>query len=165
MCEGWLDPIDEIICKIRDGVKYVAASEGRRIKFAEITMSLGTKYRKLILDVSTRWNSTFNMLACAMKFKEVFAVYATSDRGFKDYVPGQEDWERVECVCSFLEVFCDVTKVVSRTEYPTSNLFLSEIRLVKQVIDKMIIHSNFYIREMGGNQFNKVNWCGNGSTV
>lgn len=61
---------------------------------------------------------------------------------------GQEDWERVECVCSFLEVFCDVTKVVSGTEYPTSNLFLSEIRLVKQVIDKMIIHSNFHIREM-----------------
>ncbi|XP_074373031.1 zinc finger BED domain-containing protein RICESLEEPER 2-like [Apium graveolens] len=75
-------------------------------------------------------------------------MYATSDEGFRDYVPGQEDWERVEGVCSFLEVFCDITKVVSGTQCPTSNLFLSEIRLVKEVIDKMIIHSNFHIREM-----------------
>ncbi|XP_074337102.1 zinc finger BED domain-containing protein RICESLEEPER 2-like [Apium graveolens] len=91
-----LDPIDEIVGKVRDGVKYVAASEGRRIKFAEISLALSIKYKKLILDVSTRWNSTYNMLSCALQFKEVFTMYATSDGGFRDYVPGQEDWERVE---------------------------------------------------------------------
>lgn len=56
-----LAPIDKFVGKIQDGVKYVEASEGRRIKFAEICISLGVKCKKLILDVSTRWNSIFNM--------------------------------------------------------------------------------------------------------
>ena len=143
-----LEPVIEIVDKIRDGVKYVAASEGRRIKFAEISMSLGLKCKKLILDVPTRWNSTFNMLSCAIEFKDVFLMYATSEPGFSNYVPDREDWEKVEGVCSFLEVFCDVTKVVSGTDYSTSNLFLSEIRRVKRVIDSKAIHPNLHIREM-----------------
>lgn len=143
-----LEPTKEIVDRIRDGVKYVAASEGRRIKFSEICMSLGLKCKKLILDVSTRWNSTFNMLSCAIEFKDAFLMYSTSDMGFKEYVPSEGDWERVEGVCSFLEVFSDVTKVVSGSEYSTSNLFLSEIRRVKQIIDKRALDRNLHIREM-----------------
>lgn len=44
-----LDPTRQIVDKIRDGVKFVAVSEGRTIKFAEISMSLGLKCKKLIL--------------------------------------------------------------------------------------------------------------------
>lgn len=49
-----LEPIDGIVEKIRDGAKYVAASESRRIKFAEIAKHLHLKTKKLILDVLTR---------------------------------------------------------------------------------------------------------------
>ncbi|XP_074359578.1 zinc finger BED domain-containing protein RICESLEEPER 2-like [Apium graveolens] len=143
-----LVPTKEIVDKIRDGVKYVAASESRRIKFAEISMSLGLECKKLILDVSTRWNSTFSMLSCAIEFKNAFLIYSTSDLGFKEYVPMTEDWERVEHVCSFLEVFADVTKVILGTDYSTSNFFLSEIRRVKQVIDQKAVHPNVHIRTM-----------------
>ncbi|XP_074349345.1 zinc finger BED domain-containing protein RICESLEEPER 2-like [Apium graveolens] len=143
-----LVPTKEIVDKIQDGVKYVAASESRRIKFAEISMSLGLKCKKLILDVSTRWNSTFSMLSCAIEFKNAFLIYSTSDLRFKEYVPTTEDWEMVEYVCSFLEVFADVTKVISGTDYSTSNLFLSEIRRVKQVTDQKVVHSNVHIRTM-----------------
>ncbi|XP_017233237.1 zinc finger BED domain-containing protein RICESLEEPER 2-like [Daucus carota subsp. sativus] len=111
-----LDPTQEIVDQVRDGVKYIAASESRRIKFAEISMSLGLKCKKLILDVSTRWNSTDNMLSCAIEFKNVFLIYSIADQGFREYVPSADDWDRVAGVCSFLQVFSDVTKVVSRTE-------------------------------------------------
>ncbi|KAK1400903.1 hypothetical protein POM88_000508 [Heracleum sosnowskyi] len=87
------------------------------------------------------------MLSCAIEFKDAFLIYSTSDLGFKEYVPSPGDWERVEGVCSFLEVFSDVTKVVSSSEYSTSNLFLSEIRRVKQIIDKRAIDLNLHIRE------------------
>lgn len=143
-----LDPTQEIVDQVRDGVKYIAASESRRIKFAEISMSLGLKCKKLILDVSTRWNSTDNMLSCAIEFKNVFLIYSIADQGFREYVPSADDWDRVAGVCSFLQVFSDVTKVVSRTEYSTSNLFLSEIRRVKQIIDNKAVDHNLHIREM-----------------
>ena len=75
-------------------------------------------------------------------------MYATSEPGFSNYVPDREDWEKVEGVCYFLEVFCDVTKVVSGTEYSTLNLFLSEIRRVTKVIDNKTVQLNLHIREM-----------------
>ncbi|XP_074360856.1 zinc finger BED domain-containing protein RICESLEEPER 2-like [Apium graveolens] len=143
-----LNPTEDIVDKVRDGVKYIAASESRRIKFAEISKSLGLKCKKLILDVPTRWNSTYNMLECAIQFKNFFLIYSTSDPGFKEYVPGAEDWKQVEGVCSFLKVFSDVTKVVSGTGYSTSNLFLSEIRRVKHIIDRKAIDPNMHVREM-----------------
>lgn len=62
MCARWFEPIKSIVEKNRNGVKYVAASEGCRIKFAEIAKDLYLKNEKLISDVPTRWNSTFKML-------------------------------------------------------------------------------------------------------
>nr|XP_017250905.1 PREDICTED: zinc finger BED domain-containing protein RICESLEEPER 2-like [Daucus carota subsp. sativus] len=143
-----LKPIEFIVDRIRDGVKYVAASEGRRIKFAEISQQLHLKTKKLILDVSTRWNSTFNMLQCASEFKQVFSRYGASDLGFRCYVPDEEDWEKVNWVCSILGAFNEVTKIVSGTHYPTSNLFLSELKLVKHILDKKAFDPNLHIREM-----------------
>ena len=73
MCvKDGLEPTIEIVDKIRDEVKYVATLEGRRIKFDEISMSLGLKCKRLILDVPTHWNSTFNMMSYAIEFKDVF---------------------------------------------------------------------------------------------
>lgn len=45
-----LKPIKEIVNRIRDEVKYVCASEGRLIKFAEIAKLLQLKSKKLILN-------------------------------------------------------------------------------------------------------------------
>ncbi|KAL8100696.1 hypothetical protein AgCh_032813 [Apium graveolens] len=82
-----LELTKEIVDKVRDGIKYIEASESRRIKFAKISMFLGLKYKKLILDVSTRWNLTYNMMSCAIEFRDAFLMYSSSDQGFKEYVP------------------------------------------------------------------------------
>lgn len=46
--------------------------------FAEIVQQLHLPGmgKKLIHDCITRWNSTFKMLSCAIKFKEVFPSFA-----------------------------------------------------------------------------------------
>ncbi|KAK1403278.1 hypothetical protein POM88_002883 [Heracleum sosnowskyi] len=143
-----LEPTKEIVDKIQDGVKYVAASEGRRIKFSEICMSLGLKCKKLILDVSTRWNSTFNMLSCAIEFKDAFLIYSTSDLGFKEYVPSPGDWERVEGVCSFLEEDKDASMIRNESSEMSSSdaNFFNEHR----EIPKGINDYESFIRESGG---------------
>ncbi|XP_074373757.1 zinc finger BED domain-containing protein RICESLEEPER 2-like [Apium graveolens] len=133
---------------IRDGVKYVAASEGRRNKFVEISTQLHLKCKKLILDVSTRWNSTYNMLQSPLEFKRVFSRYAESDTGFVTYDPEDHDREKVEWVCSILGAFNEVTKIVSGTQYPTANMFLSEVKMVKHILDKRALDPNLHIRMM-----------------
>ncbi|WOH12837.1 hypothetical protein DCAR_0832346 [Daucus carota subsp. sativus] len=145
-----LKPIMSIVSRVRDGIKYIGFSEGRRKKWAEISELLQIKPKKLILDVSTRWNTTYHMLYCGLQFKQVFPRYAVWDKSFREYVPSEEDWVKVGHVCSLLRVFDDATRIVSGSEYPTSNLFLSELKRVKELLDKKVVNSNSYMREMAG---------------
>ena len=51
--------IDRGTSKVKELVKYVTGSEGRKMKFEEITLGLSIDCaRGLWLDCPTRWNST-----------------------------------------------------------------------------------------------------------
>jgi hypothetical protein len=58
-----LSEIKPIVDCVRDGIKYLVASESRLLKFSEYATNLKLFKKKLFLDVSTRWNSTYMMLA------------------------------------------------------------------------------------------------------
>lgn len=147
MVQDGLGEIKGITDRVREGVKYLAASEARLIQFGEIVKNLQLPLKKLILDCSTRWNSTYMMLFTAMAFKNVFPMYKARDVGFV-YVPSVEDWEKVEYVCELLSIFNDVTNIISGTEYPTSNLFLIEVWRMKEVIDKNSDSEKEYMKVM-----------------
>ena len=60
------------------------------------------------------WNSTFNMLSTALKFKTAFASYKERESHY-NYAPSLEEWNQVEKVCKLLEVFNLATHVISGT--------------------------------------------------
>lgn len=64
---------------------------------------------------------------------------------------------KVRHVCSLLKVFDDATRIVSGSEYPTSNLFLSELKMVKELLDKKSVDSNSYMREMTSIKRSSIN--------
>jgi len=80
-----------------DGIKYLVASEGRLKQFGEIVKQLQLASKKLILDVPTRWNSTYMMLSATLEFREVFPRYEDRDQSFR-WVPTVEDWGKVDNV-------------------------------------------------------------------
>ncbi|KAK9740904.1 hypothetical protein RND81_03G069700 [Saponaria officinalis] len=106
-----------------------------------------SRTKRLICDVSeqrrllfsekenkTRWNSTYEMLETALKFKDVFPRYAEKDSFYVHVLAltigiGSK-------VCEVLKVFKSVTNIISGSDYPTSNLFLMEVYRVKMVLDK-----------------------------
>ncbi|GAA0138866.1 hypothetical protein LIER_00526 [Lithospermum erythrorhizon] len=55
---------------------------------------------------------------------------------FLYFLPDQLDWEIVYDIYKFLEVFADVTTIISGRSYPTVNLFLVELYMVKVLIDE-----------------------------
>lgn len=67
--------IDHIIGDVREGIKYINNSEGRRLNFSKAAHQMQIRDRKLMLDVPTRWNSTYDMLCMALKFKDAFPRY------------------------------------------------------------------------------------------
>ena len=90
--------------------------------------------KKLILDCRTRWNSTYEMLSGAYKFKDVFPKYEERDLDYEP-CPSIDDWVKVQQICGILEVFSHVTDIISGSDYPTLNLFLCEFYKVKEVLD------------------------------
>ncbi|GJV97549.1 zinc finger BED domain-containing protein RICESLEEPER 2-like protein, partial [Tanacetum coccineum] len=67
-----LSKISGVIDEVREAVKYINYSEARRQIFSNVAHQLQINDRKLMLDVPTRWNSTYDMLSLALNFKDVF---------------------------------------------------------------------------------------------
>ncbi|XP_042952157.1 zinc finger BED domain-containing protein RICESLEEPER 2-like [Carya illinoinensis] len=142
-----LGEIRDIVDCVRDGIKYLVASESRLKQFSEIAKQLQLPSKKLILDVPTRWNNTYLMLDSAIQFKEVFPRYGDRDRCF-EWVPTVEEWGQVENVCQLLAIFNEVTNIVSGSDYPTTNLFLSEVWRMKDILGKKSRDENEYMKSM-----------------
>ncbi|KAL0387370.1 UNVERIFIED_CONTAM: Zinc finger BED domain-containing protein RICESLEEPER 2 [Sesamum radiatum] len=139
--------IKNIVEVIRDSIEYVRRSDARLLLFSEIVKQLNLPERKLVDDCRMSWNSTYEMLSTAIKFKDVFPRFAAEDPHYGD-CPCPEDWEKVEKVCSLLEVFWDATHIISGSDYPTSNLFLNAVILVKVLLDEKSLDNDGFIRDM-----------------
>ncbi|XP_022014291.1 zinc finger BED domain-containing protein RICESLEEPER 2-like [Helianthus annuus] len=147
LMENGLSEIQDIIHNVRESVKHVGASPGRLHLFSELTKQLQLKKKHLILDVSTRWNATYAMLSTALEFKEVFENYAGRESTYTK-LPSGDDWKKCKDVCSFLSLFDEATKIISGSEYPTSNLFLIELYVIKNALDTVALEENDCMRSM-----------------
>ncbi|KAF5472187.1 hypothetical protein F2P56_008924 [Juglans regia] len=80
-------------------------------------------------------------------FKEVFPRYGDRDSSF-EWVPTVEEWGQVENVCQLLVIFNEITNIVSGSDYPTTNLFLSEVWRMKDILGKKSRDENEYMKSM-----------------
>ncbi|XP_039066901.1 zinc finger BED domain-containing protein RICESLEEPER 2-like [Hibiscus syriacus] len=81
------------------------------------------------------------------EFKEVFVNYVDRESTYTTLL-SEEDWKKVEEVCSVLALFNEATKIISGSEYPTSNLFLSELFGIKLELDAVVLGGSDYMVAM-----------------
>ncbi|XP_022031144.1 zinc finger BED domain-containing protein RICESLEEPER 2-like [Helianthus annuus] len=147
--------IKDIIHNVRESVKHVSASPGRLHQFSELSKQLLMPKKHLILDVSTRWNATYAMLSTTLEFKNVFVNYADREPTYNT-LPSDDDWKKVEDVCSFLALFNAATELISGSEYPTSNLFLSELFGIKEAPDVVALNDDGCMKGMAEEMKKKI---------
>ncbi|MQM07582.1 hypothetical protein Taro_040426, partial [Colocasia esculenta] len=70
-----LKEVEEVIFKVCESVKYVRSSQQRKENFKKVVRFEVCLKKSLILDVSTRWNSTYIMLERAAGFEKVFSCF------------------------------------------------------------------------------------------
>ncbi|KAL0545901.1 hypothetical protein IC582_015798 [Cucumis melo] len=96
------------IIQIRNVVKYGRLSPARLQIFKDFVKedNMSTK-NCLMMDVPTRWNSTFTMLDGAIKCQKTFERLEEHDSSYlpKDDIPTAEDWDNAK-VLEFLEEDC-----------------------------------------------------------
>ncbi|XP_024960822.1 zinc finger BED domain-containing protein RICESLEEPER 2-like [Cynara cardunculus var. scolymus] len=80
----WLKELHDSIAAILNSVRYIRSSFSRLQKFNACVEREKITYKGgLVLDVPTRWNSTFMMLDVAFKFEKAFASYEDEDHKYK----------------------------------------------------------------------------------
>lgn len=72
-----------------------------------------------------------------------------------DKCPDEEDWTKVEKMCSILEVFWVATYIIFESDYTTPNLFLNEVSRVKVVLDKRSLDTDDFFKDMVKIKFDK----------
>ncbi|KAF8114947.1 hypothetical protein N665_0031s0037 [Sinapis alba] len=79
-----LSDLSENVLAIKNVVQYVRSSTTRLNAFDQVTNGKMTR-GSLLLDVKTKWNSTFLMLSRALQFKVAFDRMEAEDRLYNDY--------------------------------------------------------------------------------
>ena len=104
MVQGGLSEIQDMVQAIRDSMEFINKTQGRRLIFAETIKQLQLHEKVLLYDCKIRWNPTYEMLACSLKFQEVFPKFKDREPSY-DFCLTIEDWKNVEKVCNILRVF------------------------------------------------------------
>ncbi|XP_057976643.1 zinc finger BED domain-containing protein DAYSLEEPER-like [Malania oleifera] len=91
-----LKVIERVVYNIRESVKYIKGSKGRKLKFEECIKQVGILSSiSLCLDVPTRWNSTFMMIESALTYRRALIHYALLDANY-NYCPSNEEWNNAK---------------------------------------------------------------------
>jgi len=103
-----LKMVRNIVCKIRECVKWIYGSQYRQQNFEDAVIGSCSELKSSLrptLDVPTRWNSVYLMLSSTIPYKNVFERLALRDANFSDIMPFNDDWEKAEKICKFLKPF------------------------------------------------------------
>ena len=62
---------------------------------------------KPILDVSTRWNSTFEMCNRAIELRIVLDSVALAESDSRSYILSEDEWDKIKLAVEVLKLFKD----------------------------------------------------------
>lgn len=99
-----LEHIKSLINNVWESAQCIQSSASRKLDFETSLAQFGLLGKKeVMLDVSTRWNSTYMILKAAKEIRPAFAQYADTDPNYK-WRP-DEEWNKYEHIEGLLEKF------------------------------------------------------------
>ncbi|CAH2207577.1 jg25847, partial [Pararge aegeria aegeria] len=134
LVQNSLTTISETVTKVKNVVEYFNRSLPGARKLKEIQEQMNIAPLKLKQDISTRWNSTFDMLNRFFKIKD--AIIATIAIIRSDLALSPNDWIVVEKAIPILSIFYEVTNEVSGENYVSASKYIVFCKLMSNQIEK-----------------------------
>jgi hAT family C-terminal dimerisation region/Domain of unknown function (DUF4413) len=121
-----LKKFQQVIDKVRAFVVEVRRSPKKEEELLSLAQKLQVKYKKLIRDVKTRWNSTYSMLESFLANKVIItsAISLHGNGNFVNLNLTDDEWKEIGLFCSYLKPFFEFTEVMSGSNYPTLGTLL-----------------------------------------
>ena len=87
------------------------------------------------------------MLDTAIPYRNVFSRLKLKKTQYKCF-PSDDDWILAEDICERLKIFYKTTLLFSGTNYPTANLFFSDVCNIKMTLDDWSLCGNEVVENM-----------------
>lgn len=121
------DPTDgdtKIVVKLRTLVHKIRDSAQMRQKLNKLCLVYSVIYQVSILDVKTRWNSTFDMILVAEHLKKPLNTLCTNEKSLSSLRITDRDWLELLEVEHLLQKFHRATQLVSMERHSTIHAYL-----------------------------------------
>jgi len=107
------------ISRLRKLVVKIRLSPQRLERFARACELSDTAKQELVVDVRTRWSSTFLMLERALELRKPLDFFAACEQDLRVYRLADEEWSLLETIRDLLRVFKQETDDLCASTYPT----------------------------------------------
>ncbi|CAF4369310.1 unnamed protein product, partial [Didymodactylos carnosus] len=129
--------IAELIEKCR---KYIRKIRKSSVLTTEIRKQVNDRQKKveLILDVKSRWNSTFKMLQRLLLFKEIindFHAYSPLSIKVEHLKILNKEWRAIQTLSNILDPLLDAIELLSRSTYSTSSIVLNIMKSIQFLLE------------------------------
>jgi hypothetical protein len=94
---------------------------------------------QLIVDVPTRWNSSYHMFQRLLRLKDACDEFCKA-RDFRKYALLSIEWNYVKQMCEFLEPLSEATEILCKSKFPTMHQVVPMYIVVLQGL-KSVSHS------------------------
>lgn len=119
-------PVDDmnIITKLRKLVKKIRKSVKLRQKLKKCCVIYDVPYHVPIIDVRTRWNSTYHMMLRAKELKVPLRVLCVHETSLQSLQITDEEWMYLAVVETLLQKFDRATKLMSMERHSTIHSYI-----------------------------------------
>ncbi|XP_039298299.1 E3 SUMO-protein ligase ZBED1-like [Nilaparvata lugens] len=153
-----ISPIFSIVEKCKTLVQFFKKSSHALSKLHETQKQMGLPELKLIQDVPTRWNSTYDMLKRIVSNKEPM-LSTLAVLGYDEVKLSADEWNIVQHAIDILEVFDEVTKELSSEQSVTLSKTIVLSRNLYNFVSRMLQSQNLpsLVKEMCNKLIKEVN--------
>ncbi|CAB5383608.1 unnamed protein product [Rhizophagus irregularis] len=113
------EEVGSLIVKLHTLIKKIKASPQQIDKFKAQCKVANVLNLNVILDVRTRWNSTYDILVRARKLKEPLNILSNSDSNLRSFTINEDKWINLLEIEELLKYFAKATKQICGEAYPT----------------------------------------------
>ncbi|CAB4495821.1 unnamed protein product [Rhizophagus irregularis] len=128
------DEVSEVVPKLRKLVVKIHASPQRREKFSRQCEAAHLSDKELVVDVKTRWNSTFEMIKRSLELREALDNIAIADRDLRKWEIIDAEWDLLKQIKKLLYIFLRAMLHISHGRYSTIE---NSIPIFNWIMDKI----------------------------
>lgn len=131
-----LAELQPLLNPIRTVIKWIRITQSVRRKYIAMCKERGLKKRQWSIDTPTRWNSTFNLLNDAIKYRDILTQLYNETRVDPTELLTESQWTNASFVRDVLNAFDSATHIFSYIYEPNIHLVVIECVKVVHTIEE-----------------------------